>query len=462
MSVDYKYKPEKHRFRVSNKTLDEFHTEHISQFEKNRKALDASKQLLKQYKDELKQLENREINKPINMDIDYLKKRNTLKKNIDKLNEKIKTIENYKSEMDYYSRAGDVLFDYYDQTNGILYNKEFDTKPTSENNNTSSINQTKTNPLTEQTNTTSSTTASKIAISDELLAITNLNKTRKLKKPVRKRNKKIDLIPNRSIMSYLIKDEDKETEKEESKVCKATLQNEYLMMVDKEYACSKVKTSLIKKCKNPSCKGADKVIIFNESILTCPKCGESDEIFIETDVPSHRETFNEKPKYPYKRKGHCIEKLNQFLCKGTTNVPKEVFDVLNEEVNKHGLAKDEITVQFLEKMLKKHRLADYYEYIMYIYSKMTNTPPQTISREEYETVLKMFEEADEVYEKKYKPKNRNNFLKYTFALNKIFLTINRRDIAKHFKLLKSAVKMKEQEKIWQLICNDKGWTYHSS
>ena len=263
-------------------------------------------------------------------------------------------------------------------------------------------------------------------------------------------------------MSYLIgSDDEKEEEeiKEDNTLCRATLQNEYLLMMDKEYACSVSKPSLIRKCKGCN---VDKTIVYNESILACPICGDSDEIFIESDIPSHRETFNEKPKYPYRRICHCIEKLNQFLCKGTANVPPEVFNILNGEVDKHGLNPEEITIKFLEKMLKKHRLSDYYEYIMFIYSKITKTPPQTITREEYEIVLKMFVEADEVYEKKYKPKNRNNFLKYTFALNKIFLTIGKKNIAKHFKLLKSPVKMKEQERIWQLICNDLGWTYHSS
>ena len=262
-------------------------------------------------------------------------------------------------------------------------------------------------------------------------------------------------------MSYLLgSDDEKEAEKEQiNTMCKATLQNEYLIMMDKEYACSKTKAALVKKCKNCN---LDMVIIYNEAIMSCPKCAESEDIFIECDVPSHRETFAEKPKYPYKKIGHCIEKLNQFLCKSNANVPPDVFTVLEEEIEKHGMKKEDTAIAFLEKMLKKHRLSDYYENIMYIYSKITGKSPQTITRDEYELVLKMFAEAEDIYEKKYKPKNRNNFLKYTFVLNKIFLTIGRFDIASHFKLLKSAVKMKEQERIWKQICIDLGWKYHSS
>jgi hypothetical protein len=447
MAVDYKYKPDKHKFRVNVKTIDEMHKEHIDEFKKNRESIPIKKKKLTQLESELAELENSNGNKPINLDIEMLKKRNNLKRNIIKIKEEIRSIVNYSAEMNYYSRTGDVIYDYYNLTNGMLYGQNFEELVIKSNTNSNDNKHTDKN-------------TSKIAISDELLAITNLNRKRKLKRPVRKRNKKIVATPNKSIMSYLVgSDDEKEKNDQDNTQCRASLQNEYLIMMDKEYACSKSKTSLIRKCKK--C-GIDKIIIYNESMLSCPKCGESDSIFIESDVPSHRETFNEKPKYPYKRKCHCIEKLNQFLCKGTANVPSDIFNILEEEVNKHGLEQSEITIQFLEKMLKKHRLSDYYEYIMFIYSKMTNTSPQTITREEYELVLKMFDEADEVYEKKFKPKSRNNFLKYTFALNKIFLTIGKKDIAKHFKLLKSPVKMKEQEKIWQLICNELGWKYHSS
>jgi hypothetical protein len=454
MSVDYKYKPDKHKFRVNIKTIDELHKEHVDEFKKNRESMPEKKQKLKNYQQDLKLLEKETEGKPINLNIDLIKKRNNLKRLIKDLEEEIEKIENCSNEMDYFSRTGEVIYDYYDITNGLLYGQNFDTD---DKNSKSKINLDNDNIINKEVNQSSS----KIEISDELLSITNLNRKRKLKRPVKKRSKRIEITETKSIMSYLLgSDEEKEEEKEqENTVCKATLQNEYLLMIDKEYACSKTKASLVKKCKKCN---IDMVIIYNEAIISCPKCAESEEIFIESDVPSHRETFTEKPKYPYKKIGHCIEKLNQFLCKSNANIPSDVFTSLEGEIDKHGLDKSEITISFLEKMLKKHRLSDYYENIMYIYSKITGKNPQTISRDEYERVLKMFVQAEDIYEKKYKPSNRNNFLKYTFVLNKIFLTIQRPDIAIHFKLLKSGVKMKEQEKIWKLICCDLGWKYYSS
>lgn len=466
MSVDYKYKPDKHKFRVNVKTIDEIHKEQVEEFKKNKELLPEKKEKLRLLNNELNDLEEKNKGKPINLDFELLKKRNNLKKSIKQLTDDIDKITSCSKEMDYFSKTGDVVYEYYDLTNGMLYAKNYDNNDTDktekiENLTNNASNNISNNTSNNMSNNTSNNT-SKIEISDELLAITNLNRKRKLKKPVRKRTKRIETTETKSIMSYLLgsdnEKEDKEEDIKEQKLCKATLQNEYLLMMDKEYACTKTKTSLIKKCKKCN---IDMIIIYNESIMTCPKCGESDDIFIE-DAPSHRETFTEKPKYPYRKIGHCIEKLNQFLCKNNANIPTHVFTTLNEEIEKHSMKKEDVTVSFLEKMLKKHKLSDYYENIMYIYSKVTNTPPHTISREEYETVLKKFTEAENVYDNKYRPSNRDNFLKYTFVLNKIFLTIHRPDIAQHFKLLKSPIKMKEQEKVWKNMCLDLGWKYYPS
>lgn len=423
MAVYYKHKPNKHKFRVNNKTIDEMHREHLKKFQANRDTIPQKKIKLDHLKDELESIKEKTSNVPINIDMKSLKKRKMIEKNIKKIEREINDAENYTEEMDYYGKIGDIVYDYYDITNGMLYNNIFDLQP---------------NQIENQKNT------DKVKISNELLEITNSNKTKKIKKPVKKRNNKHDIKPAKTVMNYLIGHDIKN-----ETINKASLQDEYLMIIDKDYACTKLKTGSMQKCSD--C-GVYKLIIYAESIMACPKCGSSDHVIVECDTSSHKEVYNEKRKYPYKRIGHCIEKLNQFLCKGTPNIPPEIFGILEDEISKHGLQKNQITTIFLEKMLKKHMLSEHYENSMYIYSKMTNTPPLTVTREEYELVLQMFLAADKVYEEKFKPKTRINFFKYTVVLNKIFIKIGKHEHAKHFKLLKNPNKMKETEKIWKLIC----------
>ncbi len=462
MSIDYKYKPDKHKYRVGIRTIDEIHKEHLEKFRKNRESLPEKKNQLMEYEAKLKELRNfktQYVESEDQLDdqidqtddansgeldiqtLNYGKLKSSIKSKISKLKKEIYTTENFIDEMDYFSKTGDVIYDYYDLTNGLLYNNTFDK-----------------NEKEIEDNINSS--GKRVAVSDELLAITNTNKKKKLKKPVKKRNKKENDKPQKTIMSFLLgSDEDPDEQDEKASDCRATLQNEYLIMVDKEYACSKTKINPIKRCRE--C-GIDKVIMHAESIITCPKCGESEEIFIESDVPLHKEAFMEKPKYPYRKINHLIEKLNQFQSKETANIPDFVFNTLNDEIKKHGFNEEDISMEFLEKMLKKHRLSSYYEHNMYIFSKITKTPPPIVTREETDIILKMFNQAEDTYEKKYKPKDRNNFLKYSFVLHKIFLTLHKPTHAKYFKLLKSGTKLKQQEKVWQNICFDHGWEYYAS
>lgn len=475
-SIKYKYKPDKHNYRVGVKTIGEIHDMQTNKFKKNQRDIPNKYKKLNKLKKKLKKCINDTKNTPVNLNVDELRKINKIKKKISELEEDIDKCKNCTDEIDYFSKTKDIIYDYYNLTNGKLYNIEY-IKDANNDDNSNQFNNilsnntntnTKTNTDNDNNNNninnnvapdnansdTNNNNVNRVQISQTLLNINNNIKKKRIKKPVKRRNKQ-KIRTQKSIMSLLLGSDD-ESEKVNNEPCKASLQDEYLKIMDKDYACSKSKIDVIKKC--PSCN-TTMIIEFTEAILLCPNCGEIDDIIIESEVPSNLETFNEKPKYPYKRRGHCIEKLNQFLCKGTQNVPNVVFTIINNEIIKYGLVKKNISLSFVEKMLKKHGLSKYYEQSIYIYNKITGTKPMTITREQYETVLSMFDKANEAYTK-YKPPDRDNFLKYTFVLNKIFLTIGLKTHAKYFKLLKSDSKTNQQEKIWKQICNDIGWTVH--
>ena len=214
MSIDYKYKPDKHRFRVNLKTIDEIHREQIDNFKKKREAVPEKKQRLKGLEQDLVNLESSFTENASKLNFESLKRRNTLRNAIAVLKEDIGKTENYSAEIEYYSRTGDVLKDYYEITNGVLYGQNFDKIPIdNEFENDIPI------PMDK----------SKIIISDELLAITNHNRKRKMKKPVRKRNKNVTMAPTKNIMDYLLGDNNKLKEDNSTSTpistCKASLQN---------------------------------------------------------------------------------------------------------------------------------------------------------------------------------------------------------------------------------------------
>jgi hypothetical protein len=115
----------------------------------------------------------------------------------------------------------------------------------------------------------------------------------------------------------------------------------------------------------------------------------------------------------------------------------------------------------MKKILKKLALHQYYEHTTYIISKLSKIPPPTISRDTEEKIRLMFRQIQPIFEK-HRPKNRTNFLSYSYILHKIFELLELDDYVQYFPLLKSREKLKQQDKIWELICNDLGWDFYPS
>jgi len=115
----------------------------------------------------------------------------------------------------------------------------------------------------------------------------------------------------------------------------------------------------------------------------------------------------------------------------------------------------------MKKILKKLQLTQYYEHTTYIISKLSGIPPPTISRETEEKIRLMFRQIQPSFEK-HCPKDRTNFLSYSYVLHKLFQLLELDDFVKYFPLLKSREKLKHQDKIWEKICDDLNWDYYPS
>ena len=282
---------------------------------------------------------------------------------------------------------------------------------------------------------------------------TSKNKRRE-KKPVKKRTIVKD-IQTKSILEFLTnKKENDDVEKLISN--RASLFDEYLLLIDKDYFKSKKNLLIIcSKCN------IEKTLIQSEGLFACQNCGEVEHVIIESEIPSHKDLITDKPKYPYKKINHLIEKLNQFQSKETTNIPDDVYNRINIEMKKRQIDINDLTPIFIKHTLKKYRLTQYYEHLQYIFSRITKIPPPTLTREEEEDVKNRFRMIEEPYNR-HRPNSRSNFLNYSFVIRKIFLIINKPTHARYFNLLKSKEKLKCQDKIWNKICIDLKWPFHSS
>jgi hypothetical protein len=480
MTNTFKFKPSKLKFTREKKTLDEMHKDTIDKFDENSNLILLKKQKISFINNKIIELNNSDIK-------DKDLKINSLQQKIKLINNEIADLNALSNELDYFEKTRDILIKYYQHEHKIDSDNINDNLITE----TSSINTP--NEITfkyevnecfisqdSQDETSVNNKINNIKsnsdddILDRLSRLNELaNKNIKEKKPVKRKKIKEDISQHKSILSYLI-DSDISNNTDLSLVNnntndKGTLKEQYLSLTDNMYLCEKVKLSPIKTCS--SCN-IETTLIHSEGIYVCQNCGKFEYLVIESEIPSHKDALNEKPKYPYKTINHLIERLNQFQGKQTTLIPQDIYNLIRFELKKMQISNDELDPQIIKKILKKYRLNTYYEHCFLIFSHITNIPPPSLTREEEEKVKMMFRQTENPF-KKFKPGDRANYLNYSYVLHKLFLiladTTDNEEVCnrmynntKYFSLLKSRDKLRMQDLIWKNICKDLNWPYHPS
>lgn len=171
------------------------------------------------------------------------------------------------------------------------------------------------------------------------------------------------------------------------------------------------------------------------------------------------ETHDFVKPYSYKRTNHFKEWIAQIQGREGTFVPKEVIDLLLLEIKKERITdKSMITYSKIKQYLKKLKLNKYYEHVPNIIHKITGNAQLIIDKKLEDKLFQMFNDIQEPFDKNC-PKNRKNFLSYSYTLYKFFQLLDKEAYLIYFPLLKSREKLFEQESIWKNICNDLGWKF---
>ena len=220
-------------------------------------------------------------------------------------------------------------------------------------------------------------------------------------------------------------------------------------------------TSSNNSCKN--CNMNNFEIDSKNGIIICTNCGLCEQYFdfstnsMNYSDSSNIETINQP--FSYQRKNHFREWLNQLQGKEVTIIPDTVIKLVLLEIKKERItSSNDITSERIKKYLKKLKLNKYYEHIPNLISKITNKPPLTITGDFQDVLLELFDKIQEPF-KKYCPKERKNFLSYSYTLHKFCQLLGKNDYLIYFPLLKSREKLFEQEKIWKGICGELGWKF---
>lgn len=233
----------------------------------------------------------------------------------------------------------------------------------------------------------------------------------------------------------------------------------YLSYTDKDYINNNL-TCEVDVCQHCQSKNINEYS--HDGILFCNDCNTIEYIITDNEKPGYKEPPKEISYFSYNRINHFNEWIAQSQGKETTDIPEEVFDKIFMELKKNKVTNmATLNYEKIRAILKKNKINKYYEHIPYILNRITGKSTPQLTPELEEKLRQMFKEIQGPFIK-HSPKNRKNFLSYSYVLHKFLEILGEDEYIKYFPLLKSREKLYQQELIWEKICEELGWQFIKS
>jgi len=222
----------------------------------------------------------------------------------------------------------------------------------------------------------------------------------------------------------------------------AIINNKYVRTVEDE------NIEICKICKNAM------TCLQHDAIIVCNICGYQELLLVEQNRPILKQNTKDTSHFCYKRINHFREWCNQVQGKESTDIPDEIFEKILTEIKKEKITDlKKITYLKMRDILKRLRINKYYEHINYIINRINGIPTPQFSPELEDKLCNMFRSIQAPF-LKHCPKDRKNFLSYSYVLYKFFQILGLNEYLKYFPLLKSREKLYVQDQIWKKICVD--------
>jgi hypothetical protein len=202
-----------------------------------------------------------------------------------------------------------------------------------------------------------------------------------------------------------------------------------------------------------TCTTCNETYAIEHGFLVCPNCGSCKPTVEISGELSFKEMqdYDYRPQFTYDKMTHLEDWLRRFQAKENRVIPQEVLDKVILEAQKERV-KDltTLTEDKVKRYLKKLGLNEYYDNVIGIINRINGRPPFTLTVEIEDKIKTMFQQIQEPFEK-HKPKNRKNFLSYSYTLHKMFQIIGLHEFSRYFPLLKSADKLRQQDETFKKV-----------
>ena len=433
-------------------TLDAMHNNMIKKFENTDRDLEYYNNLLKDYENTSNIIDNQLKNESTNKDLktELWSSNIKLLENIIDIKNKIKDLTNNYDEIEYYKNTSYILFQYYDTVD----------KQSHINNslvgNSNIIKSSANLPIKQSRTYKGEGKKKKISASYNVInvldALNNINNDNTVGSHDSKNascniNEDTDTTSNNADNLNNI-DNNGNNNLSDTNADKSTLVDKYMSIINKKYV-RIVEDNNIEICKECN---SQMICLQHDAIMICNTCGYQELLLVEQNRPILKQNTKDTSHFCYKRINHFREWCNQVQGKESTDIPDEIFEKILAEIKKEKIVDlKTITYTKMRDILKRLRINKYYEHINYIINRINGIPTPQFSPELEEKLCNMFRSIQAPF-LKHCPKDRKNFLSYSYVLYKFFQILKLDEYLKYFPLLKSREKLYVQDQIWKKIC----------
>ena len=270
-------------------------------------------------------------------------------------------------------------------------------------------------------------------------------------------NEAAHVITENSILKFFSQSSDNsKQDKERKDDDRASLLEKYMECTDDNYMKSMPQQE-IDMC--PSCESKNRTLLVNDGLMYCNDCHTIETVIIDHEKPSYKDPPKEISYFSYKRLNHLNEWISQIQGKESTDIPTDVYDRILLEINKQRITNmAEITPAKIKAILKALRLNKFYEHTPHIINRLNGAPTPNFTPEIEEKLRQMFKMIQIPFFN-HAPKNRKNFLSYSYTIHKCLQLLELDEYLKFFPLLRSREKTFAMDQVWKKICHDLGWDY---
>lgn len=205
-----------------------------------------------------------------------------------------------------------------------------------------------------------------------------------------------------------------------------------------------------------TCCGKEQVIV--DGMPTCTVCGE-------INGPDFAEGFQERETHAftseshYNPMNHLEQIMDQLAGTPRDGAPAEILERVKDAMRRRRIEPVTMTALRMHSLLQELGLSEYYEFEAQLANAVggirggLNLTPQL-----REAIRTMFMHMNKTFTF-ICPVGRQNLISYRYVISKCLELLQRPDLSRQIRLLKSSAKIHELDDIWKEVCLRTGWRY---